>query len=93
MNEEKFEVHSAELPAYDHQILTRINRWVIEQPATEIARMQNNHKRFILYYYFAVNFFSARDRIKLPECVVAAVRHKYPQQQHDRDYVGHKEIE
>ena len=51
--------------------------------------VENNHKRFIFYYYFALNFFAARDRIKLPACVIAAVRHKYPQANDETDYVGH----
>ena len=75
--------------SYDHPILTRINRWVIGMPAEEIAALENNHKRFIFYYYFALNFFAARDRIKLPACVIAAVRHKYPQANDETDYVGH----
>jgi hypothetical protein len=34
---------------------------------------------FILYYWFAVDYFGAQDRIELPACVLAAVRSKYPE--------------
>jgi hypothetical protein len=37
-----------------------------------------NYKRHVLYTFFAVDVFGARDRIRLPDCVVTAIRFKYP---------------
>jgi hypothetical protein len=41
----------------------------------------NNKKRFLLYYWFAVNVFGIRgqhNRRELPRCVVAKIRELYP---------------
>ena len=79
------------LSAVSNEVLIRMNRWVLDKPPEEIKALENRHKRFILYYYIALNFFAARDRIKLPDCVIAAVRHRYPQHIDEDDYVGHKD--
>ena len=47
----------------------------------EVKDMQPNHKRFLLYYYYATTiyqFHGAGNRVELPECVIYAVRKLFP---------------
>ena len=60
----------AELPSFDHP--------AIIQNSTQLARTDQAHRRFALYYWVAIEIFGAVSRIKLPECVLSAVRAKYP---------------
>jgi hypothetical protein len=53
------------------------------------SRMENNHKRFLLYWYYATNIYSIRgsgNRKYLPDCLVAAIRDLYPSK--DGKYTG-----
>ena len=79
------------LPSYDHPVLVRINRWAVNKDAADLSRLTQSHRRFMFYYYFAVDIFGAVERIRLPECVLAAVRHQYPQLVTEIDYVGHRD--
>ena len=47
----------------------------------------------MLYYWFALDSFGSRNRIRLPQCVVSAVRAKYPQSVTSDDYKGHVDIQ
>lgn len=47
----------------------------------EMKYMQPNHKRFLLYYYYATTiyqFHGAGNRVELPECLIYAIRKLYP---------------
>jgi len=72
------------LPRFDDPVLLRLaTRWLQEKPPTAPG-----HRRFILYYWFAITVFGATERIRLPACVVAAVRAAYPNPP-GVPYVGH----
>ena len=79
-----------ELPPHDHPVLVSICKWARDQLPEELSEIGNNHKRFILYYFFAVEVFGARTRICLPHCVVTAIRYKYPNPV-GIPYVGHRD--
>ena len=85
-----FDVKQASLPEYTHPALIRINRWVREKEPEELDEFPQGWKRFILYYFFAIDVFGARHRIRLPDCVVTAIRSKYPNPA-GVPYVGHKD--
>jgi len=47
----------------------------------ELKDMANNHKCFLLYYYYATSvyqFHGKGNRVELPDCIVSAVRRAYP---------------
>ena len=56
-------IGAQELPDYDDKILTRINRWVPKESPdarrAALAEMDVFKRRFILYYWFATDFFGA----------------------------------
>ena len=87
-----FDPANANLPPYDSKILVGINRWARDKPLEDLQAMRQSHRRFMFYYYFAVDVYGASDRrIQLPPCVLAAVRHRYPQRLVDNDYIGHRD--
>ncbi|CAB9521303.1 hypothetical protein SEMRO_1182_G250020.1 [Seminavis robusta] len=45
-------------------------------------------KRFGLYYWIGCNVFGFRERTPLPQCVVAYVRHHYPNEDEKKGYKG-----
>jgi hypothetical protein len=75
-----------DLVAYDNDVILKLaSRWVREQDPTELPP---KHRRFLLYYWFAIDRFGATDRVRLPDCVVAAVRSKYPNEKGEA-YLGY----
>jgi hypothetical protein len=78
----------AGLPAYNSPDLIHMNRWARDMNTIQINAMTPGHRRFMLYYWFARDLFGCVDRIRLPDCVVAAVRSKYPNER-GTPYVGH----
>ena len=76
------------LPDYDDILITRINRFI--QKDIDMDILAQPKRRFILYYWFAVDYFGALERIRLPACTLAAVRAKYPNLKGLR-YTGHIE--
>ena len=48
----------------------------------EVKMMNNSEKRFVLYYWSAMNIYKVHgkySRINLPECIKKAVRSTYPE--------------
>ena len=57
-----------------------------------VEQMDNKHKRFLLYWWWAVNIFAIRGkgmRSELPACIVRRIREKYPNPK-DEPYTGFK---
>ena len=80
------------LPDFDDNALVGTNRHIPADFRNDLSVLNAEKRRFILYYWFATNIFGARTRIRLPVCVVSAVRSKYPNLK-GIEYVGHIEIE
>lgn len=56
-----------------------------------LSKMENHHKRFILYWYYATNVYSITgkgNRKHLPMCLVSAIRERFPEP--DGNYTGYK---
>ena len=56
-----------------------------------VSEMENNHKRFMLYWWWATNVFTirgAKNRQQLPACIVDEIRRRYPSA--DDAYTGYK---
>ena len=70
-------------------IMKMTKRWLQNRHPSELEH--NRHRRFLLYYYFACEVFGATDRIRLPACVVSAVRAMYPNPPGEA-YVGHRDV-
>ena len=51
--------------------------------------LPKNHRRWLLYYWFAADRLSETRRDELPTCVVTAIRGKYYQLITENDYVGY----
>jgi hypothetical protein len=83
---------NADLPAYNDSVVLQMNRWSRDMTPSQINAMSPGHRRFMLYYWFARELFGCVDRIRLPDCVVAAVRSKYPNQR-GVPYIGHIDTE
>ena len=81
-----------DLPDYTVQSVIGLSQKWIEDDQ-DIADMPNRLRRFVLYYFMALDTFGALDRIKLPACVVSAIRAKYPQDLGDNGYKGHLNVQ
>lgn len=50
----------------------------------ELKDMENRHKRFLYYYYYATSvyqFHGRGNRVELPECLVSVIRSAYPDEE------------
>lgn len=59
----------------------------------EAHAMSLSQKRFLLYYWYATIVFHVigpRNRVKLPDCILQAVRNRFPEA--DGNYKGHEDI-
>ncbi len=56
---------------------------------TTLSKMTNSQKRCMIYWWYATNIYSIcgkKNRMKLPDCLVNAVRKAYPEP--DGNYEG-----
>jgi hypothetical protein len=83
---------AGKLPAYDDDAVVSINPWAKCKSPAEIQSLRPALKRFLLYYWFAIDVFGAVERTKLPDCIIAAVRSKYPNPP-GVAYIGHIDVE
>ena len=50
----------------------------------ELKDMENRHKRFLYYYYYATSvyqFHGRGNRVELPDCIVSVIRNAYPDEE------------
>ena len=81
---------SVEEKAYTHIVASGHCNFVSNEFIDQPDKMSNNHKRFVLYWWFATNIYKAfgnKNRIELPPCVLLHVRKRHPDP--EGKYVGH----